>query len=315
MTLVLARSMAQEDEIAFKATAQALFGHISQRFLDHRGPLCRLTTTALGRCQMTEIKARAHGVLGERVVRSSHDVDSVKIMMQLDGLTSFKQNGDRAELGAGSLLLYDPTRPYLLVNATTVHQVIFQVPRDMFGASSLAQLAHSHLYQQGGDGLPHIVSSVLAATAREVGALAQSARTRVGDTLARLIASLVSGETEIPLSGEAAALKMLRYRIIGYIDAHYEDPDLSIDQVATALKCSKRYIHRAFEDTALKPERYLWEVRLERCRESLLAAEKLRWSLSEIAFSCGFSSSAHFSRSFKARYGMTPRHFRLYHAA
>ena len=315
MTLVLARPMTPEDEMSFKATAQTLFGHISQRFLDHRGPLCHLTATTLGRCQMTEIKARAHGVLGERVVRTSYDIDAVKIIMQIAGLSTFKQNGDRARLDAGALLLYDPTRPYALVNTTTVHQVVFQVPRDMFAGSSLARLAHSHLFEQGVDGLPYIVSSVLAATAREVEALAQSARTRVGDTLARLIASLVGGETESPDSGEAAALKMLRCRIIGFIDSHYDDPDLSIDTIAAALKCSKRYIHRAFEGTALKPERYVWEARPERCRESLLAGDKRRWSISEVAFSCGFSSSAHFSRSFKARYGMTPRDFRLLHTA
>lgn len=315
MALVLANPASPEDETSFRATAQSLFGHIRQRFLDHRGPTCRLATTALGPCQMTDIRARAHGVLGERVVRNSYDIDAVKVIMQVEGLTRFKQNGARTVLDGGALLLYDPTRPYALVNTTAVHQVIFQVPRDMFAGGSLARLQRPHFYERGIEGLPYIVASVLSATAREIDALAPSARMRVGETLARLIATLMSGTGEDHESGEAAPLDILRRRVTEFIDANLGDPDLSIETITAALKCSRRYVHRAFEGTSITPERYIWDARLERCRDDLVRLDKLGWSISEVAFSRGFNSSAHFSRAFKARYGMTPRDFRALHAS
>ncbi len=315
MALVLANSASPEDETSFRATAQSLFGHIRQRFLDHRGPACRLATTPLGPCQMTDIKARAHGVLGERVVRNSYDIDAIKVIMQVEGVTRFKQNGCRTLLDGGALLLYDPTRPYALVNTTAVHQVIFQVPRNMFAGGSLARLQRPHVYEQGIEGLPYIVASVLSATAREIDALAPSARMRVGETLARLIATLMSGDGEGRQNGEAAPLEILRRRVIEFIDANLADPDLSIETITAALKCSRRYVHRAFEGTTITPEKYIWEARLERCRDGLLSRDKQGWSISEIAFACGFNSSAHFSRAFKARYGMTPRDFRTLHAS
>jgi AraC-like DNA-binding protein len=52
--------------------------------------------------------------------------------------------------------------------------------------------------------------------------------------------------------------------------------------------------------------RFVWESRLE------LAAEMLRHSqghaqISDIAYRCGFSTPTHFSRVFRARYGISPR--------
>lgn len=313
MPLLLASPGLPEDEWSFRATAQSLFGHISQRFLDHRGPSCRLATAVLGRCRITNIQARAHGVLGERVVRNSYDIDAVKAIMQVDGVTRLKQSGDRTLLNPGGLLLYDPTRPYALVNATAVRQVILQVPREMLADRALAHLSRPRLYAREAEGLAYIVAATLAATAREIDALADSARARVGETLARLIAAMVSEDEEVG-SGEAAPLDILRRRVIAFIDENLGEPELSVDRIAAALNCSKRYIHRAFEGRSITPDRYIWEARLQRCRERLISPVTRRWSISEVAFSSGFNSSAHFSRAFKARYGMTPRDFRALHA-
>jgi AraC-like DNA-binding protein len=151
---------------------------------------------------------------------------------------------------------------------------------------------------------------VLAATAREIDALSQSARVRIGETLARLAATLAGTEAEARHNGEAAPVEILRHRVMAFIDENLGDPQLSIDMVAAALKCSKRYIHRTFEGSGTTPERYLWEARLERCRQDLLSTGKRQLTISEIAFASGFNSSAHFSRTFRGRYGMTPREFR-----
>ena len=56
------------------------------------------------------------------------------------------------------------------------------------------------------------------------------------------------------------------------------------------------------------PVKWLWTLR------TLLAAEFIdldpKWSLTDVAFACGFNSSAHFSRAFKSRYGIAPRELR-----
>ncbi len=51
--------------------------------------------------------------------------------------------------------------------------------------------------------------------------------------------------------------------------------------------------------------------RLERCRIELCDPRRAERNITEIAFCWGFSDSAHFSRSFKRQFGVSPRMFRL----
>ena len=103
-------------------------------------------------------------------------------------------------------------------------------------------------------------------------------------------------------------LEALRERIVTYIDANLSRSDLSTDEIARHMGCSRRYLHRAFESEDITLERFVWDRRLERSREALMAGNGA--SISEIAFACGFNSSAHFSRAFKAKYEVSPRELR-----
>jgi len=55
---------------------------------------------------------------------------------------------------------------------------------------------------------------------------------------------------------------------------------------------------------------YLRERRLQHCWTDLANPAEAHRSVSDIAFGCGFSDAAHFSRSFRDRFGMSPRAFR-----
>jgi AraC-like DNA-binding protein len=53
--------------------------------------------------------------------------------------------------------------------------------------------------------------------------------------------------------------------------------------------------------------RYVWESRLMLAADMLRRGDKGRVQISDIAYRCGFSTPAHFSRAFKHRYGVSPR--------
>ncbi|HVZ54577.1 MAG TPA: helix-turn-helix domain-containing protein, partial [Pseudolabrys sp.] len=95
-----------------------------------------------------------------------------------------------------------------------------------------------------------------------------------------------------------------------YVLAHLSDPDLSIDRIARAMGCSKRYLHQVFAAENVTIERHIWRLRIERCCEALTEQGKPEKSISAIAFEWGFNSSAHFSRLFKAQVGVAPTAFR-----
>ena len=100
----------------------------------------------------------------------------------------------------------------------------------------------------------------------------------------------------------------LRHRIESYIRDQIRDPELSIDMIASALRCSKRYLHMAFAACDRSITDHIWTTRLDGCRSDLARRSDL--TISEIAFAWGFSSSAHFSRAFRKRFGVTPSAFR-----
>ncbi len=105
-------------------------------------------------------------------------------------------------------------------------------------------------------------------------------------------------------------LSTMRRRITSYINTHIDDPELSIDSIAAGIGCSRRYLHKAFDAEPETLSAMIWQLRLERCALNLRAAAMADRSITEIAFASGFNSSPHFSRLFRARYGMTARDWR-----
>jgi AraC-like DNA-binding protein len=102
----------------------------------------------------------------------------------------------------------------------------------------------------------------------------------------------------------------VRARIQSYIQRNLTDPELTIERIAERMQCTKRYLHKVFNGQRETLNQYIWSRRLELCRARLLQPELARQSITQIAFDCGFSNAAHFSRSFRARFGECPRVYR-----
>lgn len=88
---------------------------------------------------------------------------------------------------------------------------------------------------------------------------------------------------------------------------HVSDPNLSVQRIAEGLHTSISTIHRAFVGEALSVMSWVWAMRLIGARRDLSNLKKSHLNITDIAFSWGFSDAAHFSRSFRACFGRTPR--------
>ena len=100
-------------------------------------------------------------------------------------------------------------------------------------------------------------------------------------------------------------------RVKAYVEAKLADPELSVERIAHACSISVRGLHRHFaEDPAGSVSRYLWQRRLIRCAEALRDPSLAHLSITDVCFSYGFSSSSHFSRSFKDQFGVLPARYR-----
>jgi AraC-like DNA-binding protein len=100
----------------------------------------------------------------------------------------------------------------------------------------------------------------------------------------------------------AARLKSLR----DYIEAHYQDADLTAETVAKAAGVSLRYLHRLIEPTGASFSARVNELRLRRAFALLSDPSASHLRIADIALQSGFSDISHFNRQFRARFGDTP---------
>ena len=82
----------------------------------------------------------------------------------------------------------------------------------------------------------------------------------------------------------------------------------TIAAVADTIGISVSQLNRLFLRHAKQPPLAFWiNLRLDHARWQLLNTKK---AIAQVAFECGFSDAAHFSRRFKQRFGKSPRAFK-----
>ncbi|WP_071130478.1 AraC family transcriptional regulator [Enterococcus timonensis] len=95
--------------------------------------------------------------------------------------------------------------------------------------------------------------------------------------------------------------------VVRFVADHFED-DLHLASVAERFYLNKSYLARIFKAyTGQTLQDFLNTKRVSQSQRYLLLYPDL--PLDEIAKSCGFSSEAHFSKTFKRYTGTTPRRF------
>lgn len=100
----------------------------------------------------------------------------------------------------------------------------------------------------------------------------------------------------------------LLMRARAYVEANLLEPSLNPAKISEALGVSRSTLYRLFEPLG-GVTAYVWERRLHLARAALLDPKRAR-RISEIAFQCGFSSEAHFSRSFRKAFNIRPSDLR-----
>jgi AraC family transcriptional regulator len=98
-------------------------------------------------------------------------------------------------------------------------------------------------------------------------------------------------------------------RVLQYIEQHLAG-DLSLAVLARASCFSPFHFHRVFQSIVGEtPLNFVKRVRIERAASLLRTSPAV--SITQIGLACGFPSPSAFSRTFRERFGMSPRGFRM----
>src|SRR5689334_19988996 len=256
---------------------------------------------SIGRLQIGHITASRHrvGLTPELARAERHPV--AKVIVQTAGMSVYEQRGESVTLHPGDGLVYDVSQPHAITSTETTEHFVVTVPHDLVAGRGVRLDRLSAQRFSARTGIGRLAADLIHSTFGELATISPTCE----DDLATSLMSLMF----LALPSEAAdASEALRYRIESYIRDRIRDPELSIDNIASALRCSKRYLHMAFAASERSIADHIWTTRLDGCRGEL--EHRSDRSISEIAFAWGFSSSAHFSRAFRKRFGVTPTAFR-----
>ncbi|MCS0493758.1 GlxA family transcriptional regulator [Ancylobacter sp. MQZ15Z-1] len=97
------------------------------------------------------------------------------------------------------------------------------------------------------------------------------------------------------------------HQAVHFMEQRLDDPP-SMDAVARYVGCSARQLERAFS-AALGASPASFQRQLRKDYACWMLENSPR-SITEIAFDCGFSDAAHFSREFRNAFGLSPRQYR-----
>ena len=102
--------------------------------------------------------------------------------------------------------------------------------------------------------------------------------------------------------GGSGSLFLSRFREA--VEARLEDSDLSVDDLAADMNLSRVQLYRKVKAvTGASPVELLRTARLHRAYQLLLTTDK---SVSEVAYTVGFTAPSYFTKCFKEEYGKVP---------
>lgn len=269
----------------------------------------RLRTIDVAPVHVSEVTASQHVVERTSTLVDGAQPAFYKASLQLSGTGLLVQDGREALLQPGDLTIYDTGRPYSLVFESDMRMLVLMFPREQLGLppSAIKDLT-AHRFSSD-DNLGAIIIPFLQNASQSLERLGGLTGPRVVRAAIDLITTMCANELDLDVDpGDSHQLLMQQIR--RYIDLNLGSPELGPGQIASVHFISTRLLHGLFQEKGTTVSTWIREQRLERCRRDLIDPLSVHLSVAAIAARWGFFEPAHFSRTFKAAYGVAPSELR-----
>jgi len=243
-------------------------------------------------------------------IAREHSPGQIFCSLQLTGPHLIVQDGQEIVRRPGELAIFDPQHPCTLVCGQPVNFLAFVFPRQAVGSDLDALARGAATVLPSTQGIGALVRSFLHQLGKQSGDVQPATSARLASNTLDLLSTFFADlrGTEPGIGG--AAQRSLIIQAKAYIEGNLADPDLSPTTVAAVHHVSVRHLQKLFEGQALTVSGWIRERRLEHARRDLANPDQDGVSITVIADRWGFADSAHFSRAFRAVYGLSPRDYR-----
>lgn len=251
-----------------------------------------------------------------RLIRSS-EPGMFQLDLLLSGHNVLAQDDAEHLIGPGDMVLYDTSRPFGVSTSPdqgNARGIMVMFPRALLPLSPRQTDRFAAMTFSGRGGVGTLMAEFLVRLAKDGSQYRPDDATRLGTVLVDLLATLVAREFE---GGDATPpetrQRSLLMRIQAFIHQNLGDPELSPGLIAAAHDISTRSLHRLFRSQGSTVAEWIRERRLERCRRDLADPSLHHRSIQAVAATWGFTEPAHFSRLFRAAYGVSAQEYRQQH--
>ncbi|MFJ5678344.1 helix-turn-helix domain-containing protein [Streptomyces sp. NPDC093097] len=266
-----------------------------------------LTSHRLGTLQVSVVQAGPQRVerSGRLIARGGED--HLTLALQHRGTARLVQAGRQVELRPGTFAISDAGQPFAKELAEPFAFTAFHWPRSAVGVSEEDLRVLTATAFDTGSGTARLVAAYLERLSRAADLLEPCPAGRLATTALDLLAVLAHERRGRPVPEAPEAALATLARVKDHILRHLGDPDLTPERIAAAHHVSVRYLHKLFRFEGVTVARWIQRQRLDMCRRDLARPTAGRATVAAVAGRWGFVSASHFSRAFRAAYGVCPR--------
>jgi AraC-like DNA-binding protein len=267
----------------------------------------RLRATHLGQTGAFAVQGTPQLVRRTSRTIANASASPLKLCLQQSGRATVHQGQSEVLLNPGQLAIYDTGQPYDIRLEGPWRCAVMTLPRETLDIRQPdLERALNTVIMLGAAQQREILGWWKAAAGPRLANPAEAES--LGMAGVRLVASMVFN-----CKIKSDATGALRDRVRLHITSRLHDPALNHATVASALGLSVRTLHRLFEDEPQSVAALIRSSRLEAIRTALLDPANRTKDIMSIAARCGYLDQPHFTRAFKAQFGLTPALLRREH--
>jgi|SRR5215217_734756 len=247
--------------------------------------------------------------LGQTFVRTAEEVrrsgyDHFNLLIDISGDITADYDGRAVNSGPGNVRFMDTSRE-LRTSLSAFEMINFVVPREKMPARLRNMDLHG-LTLDASLGATRLLHRHVLGLFDDAEFLTPAQAAAGLDATLALVEGALGSVPEMTTDQVVTIHRTVRGAAKEYIDANLHNGPMDPATIAAAVNVSRSVLYRAF-DSYGGVAAYVMTRRLDRCFEALVRRRGRSPAISEIAYANGFTSDAHFSRAFRARFGMSPR--------
>lgn len=265
---------------------------------------CNLGSVVVGK---TGFSAQSYTRSPSRIARDG--LDHYLVQLYTAGGYAGTAGARSVELRPGDISLLDLGQPLDTRNPAS-RTCSLVIPRSVFEAALPGASALHGTILRRDDGLCRLLADHLDSLWRHLPRLSAPEAAPVATAVVEMISACFQPSADAARRAQAQLAAATLGTVKRHIEERLSSPDLRPETIAAGFRMSRATLYRLFEPIG-GVAAYIQSRRLARAHADLVCPAYRHRRVYDIALDWGFASEAHFSRSFRRTFGVSPSEARI----